>query len=138
MRQFVVDCSVSLSWCFPDESEPYALAVRDALRKSRAHAPSVWLSETANGLLAGERRNRLTGADVDQLVLAMKSLGVVIDDGRSERWIDEIIQLGRDHGLSAYDACYLELAIRLGLPIATLDEALLQAAIATGVSRFDP
>ena len=138
MIEFVLDCSVTMSWCFPDEGDPYALLVREALRRSRGHAPSIWRLETANALLVAERKGRLTEADTTEFARIFALLRVAVDDQVPETWAQAVIALGRAHGLSAYDAAYLELAVRLHLPIATLDERLKVAALNSGVPIFAP
>lgn len=138
MKEFVLDCSVTLSWFFGDECDPYSLSIRESLRRSRAHTPAIWPLEVANGLLVAQRKNRLTASDVLLLTSAVKFLRVFVEEKRPETWIEQVVAIARQYDLSAYDAAYLELAIRLGLPIATLDGALLRAAESAGLPRFEP
>jgi hypothetical protein len=63
VQEFVLDCSVALSWCFPDEHAPYPQSVLDSLTAARAVVPSLWPLEVGNTLLVGERRKRSTQAD---------------------------------------------------------------------------
>ena len=131
---FVLDCSVTMAWGFDDEATPYTNGVRDRLAHVRAIVPNLWPLEVANAALVGERRGRLDQARSQRFLWLIKQLPIAIDDETSGKAFDEIIHLGRAHQLSAYDASYLELAIRRGLPLACLDGKLKAAAIAVGVS----
>lgn len=132
----VLDCSVAMSWCFADEEDPYAEAVLDQLEKVSAVVPSLWRLETANVLLVAERRRRITRAESMRLAAFLSELPIVDDFESVARGLSLVLDLARDHGLSAYDAAYLELAIRRGLPLATLDRQLAQAAQTAGVPLF--
>jgi predicted nucleic acid-binding protein len=138
LSEFVLDCSVALSWCFPDEADPYALAVSEAMAESSAHTPAIWLLEVANGLLVAERRGRISQEDVGRFAARFAWLAVIVDSVHRAGYVDDVIAVGRQYGLSAYDAAYLELAIRLRLPIATLDSRLASAAQKAGVQVFKP
>ena len=131
---FVLDAAVSLAWCFEDEETPYASSVFDRLRTDRALVPTTWPLEVANTLLVGERRGRLTLATSTRLVLNLKGLSITVDDRTSSAAFGSILSLSRARGLSAYDASYLELAAREGLPLATQDSRLRTAAERAGVA----
>lgn len=133
MKRFVLDCSVTASWCFPDESNPYAISALDALEDGEAVVPSIWPLELANVLLVGERRGRLSKSDAAQFILLLAELDILIDRIEPDRAFSEILSLAWTYRLTSYDAAYLDLAIREGLPIATLDEPLRKAAEAVGV-----
>jgi predicted nucleic acid-binding protein len=137
-RTFVLDGSISLAWFFEDEADAYAEAVEDSLAEASAIVPSLWSLEVANGALVGERRKRTTEAKVTQFLSLLKSLPITTDDETAARAWQETLQLARTHKLSVYDAAYLELAIRRGLPLATLDEDLEAAAAATCVEKYNP
>jgi predicted nucleic acid-binding protein len=137
LREFVLDCSVTLSWCFPDEKDSYSMAVREATRTSTVHVPSLWSLELANVLLVAERKGRLTQADSAQFLLILKSLPIHEDTAPAAARMPDVLALGRRYGLSAYDAAYLELAIRISVPIATLDERLKAAARESGVGVYE-
>ena len=96
----------------------------------------VWTLEVANALLVGERRRRTTPADAARFLAILASFPITVDDQTAAHAWHETTHLARAHGLSAYDASYLELAIRLGVPLATLDDKLKAAAIAVGVPLF--
>lgn len=136
MTGFVLDCSVAISWCFEDESDPYAERVLDSLLETSAIVPQLWTLEVTNVLLVGERRSRQTFAQTERAVALLESLPIVIDDQTVIRAMGHILSLGRMQSLSTYDASYLELAIREGLPLATLDRKLAQAANNCGVSLY--
>lgn len=133
MTRFVLDCSVTMAWCFDDEATPYTNGVRDALIDARAIVPSLWPLEVANVLLVAERRNRLEKADTMRFPTLLQALPITVDQSTSQRALREILDLARDQGLSSYDAAYLELALREGLPLATLDGRLKDAAARVGV-----
>lgn len=129
----VVDASVALAWCFRDEESDYATRVLRRLAEDTAVVPGLWLLEIANGLLAGERRSRLSEAEVMQVRGMLADLPITVDASTLDEALGPVLDLARAHNLSAYDAVYLALAMREGLPLATLDERLQAAATAVGV-----
>jgi len=98
----------------------------------------VWPLEVANALRAGERRKRITEAQVTQFLALLQSLLITVDDETALRAWQDTLHLARLHGLTVYAAAYLELAIRLGLPLASLDDQLKTAATAAGVPAYKP
>jgi predicted nucleic acid-binding protein len=130
---FVLDCSVTMAWVFDDEDEPLAAKVRDRLADTIAIVPSVWPLETSNALLTAERRGRLTEAESVRFLTVLRSLPINVEAGPSLRLVDELLSLARRLGLTVYDASYLELAMRRGVPLATLDARLSAAAAVVGV-----
>jgi predicted nucleic acid-binding protein len=130
---FVLDCSVTLAWCFKDERTPATDALQDRLIIESALVPEHWCLEVANGLAVGERRKRIAAASVAPFVQLLGTLQIEVDDQLAERTFDHILPLARSHSLTAYDAAYLDLAIRRQLPLATLDEDVRRAATALGV-----
>jgi predicted nucleic acid-binding protein len=137
LNRFVVDASVVMAWCFEDESDRYADSVLDLLVDFEAIVPSIWPLEVANVLLVAERRKRLTEAASLQFVKMLRELPITIDHESSERAFSEILFVGRQQGLSAYDAAYLELAMREGTPLATRDEKLRKASEKCGVKLVE-
>jgi predicted nucleic acid-binding protein len=133
----VLDNSVVMAWSFADETSAYADAVLDGLAANRAIVPALWPLEVANALLMGERRKRSTEAETIRWIGILGRLSLVIDDETNSRAWSDTLALARGHKLSAYDAAYLELAIRLRLPLATLDAPLKAAAAEIGVSLYD-
>ncbi len=127
-EDFVVDNSVVMTWCFKDETSQYADAVLDSLEVAKAFVPSIWPLEVGNVLLVAERKNRLSEADSTRFIALLTELPIIVEQEQPERVIMEILALAREHKLSSYDASYLDLAMRKGLPIATLDNNLIAAA----------
>jgi predicted nucleic acid-binding protein len=133
---FVLDGSVAFAWCFSDEANPYADAVARKLPHMGAVVPSIWHLEVANAMLVGERRGRCDQADTSSWTAFLASLAIVVDEHSGPRIFSAVLALARAHNLSAYDGAYLELALRRGLPLASLDKPLNAAAVAVGVDLF--
>jgi predicted nucleic acid-binding protein len=133
LKRFVVDCSVTMAWCFQDEVDAYTDSVLDLLMDSEAIVPSIWPLEVANVLLVAERSKRLTEADSLQFVKLLRGLPISVDTGSSDRALNEVLFIGRQQGLSSYDAAYLELAMREGAALATRDSKLMRVAEKCGV-----
>lgn len=131
---FVVDASVTMSWCFADEATPYTEAVLTRLDGESAIVPTIWPLEVANVLLVAERRGRLTKAQTARLTAILRAMPISIDHTDVLVVLGPVLALGREHHLSAYDASYLELAMREGLPLATQDERLRTAASRAGAA----
>ena len=127
-ENFVVDNSVVMTWCFSDETNKYSDAILDSLNKSTAFLPSIWPLEVGNVLLVAERRKRLSEADSTRFIALIAELPIVIEQEQPERMMKDILALARKHKISTYDATYLDLAMRKGLPIASLDKDLRKAA----------
>ncbi len=130
---FVVDNSVALAWCFEDEQTEAIMALLDRLTETGASAPQLWPLEALNGLLTAERRGRIGAPLRRRLAGLLQALPIVIDDETASLVWSSTSQLAEQYRLTAYDAAYLELALRLGLPLATTDTALISAAQAAGV-----
>jgi predicted nucleic acid-binding protein len=128
IEQFVVDNSVVMSWCFKDETNNYADTVLDRLTESAAVVPSIWPLEVVNVLLVAERQKRLSESDSIRFLTLLSQLPIVVEHERSEMMMKELLALARANNLSSYDASYLDLAMRKGFPIATLDNRLSEAA----------
>lgn len=135
---FVIDTSVVMSWCFQDESSEYADDVLGRLTELTALAPSIWPLEVVNVLLVAERRKRLEQADSARFLTLLSRLPITVEDDRMALKMEKLLALGRAHGLSSYHAAYLDLAMRSGLPIATLDGNLLAAARRVNVPILPP
>lgn len=136
--RFVVDNSVVMAWCFEDERDGYAEAVLECLEAGEAFVPAIWPLETGNVLLVAERKKRLSEASVVRFLALVNNLPITVEQETPERMLKEIVSLARENGLSTYDASYLDLAMRLGLPISTKDESLLKAAKKCQVPVFVP
>ena len=125
---FVIDNSVIMTWAFRDENNPYADAVLGHLATAPAIVPSVWPLEVVNVMLVAERRSRLQQADSVRFITLLSQLPIVVDRDWPDSRMEELLAIGRANDLSSYDASYLYLAMRRGIPIATLDEKLITAA----------
>ena len=130
---FVLDCSVALAWLFPDEATEGTDHLRDSLIECRAFAPALWPIEVANVLLVATRRGRVDPAEWEQLYANLEALPIEIDPVSTTRVWGTALQLANAHRLSVDDAMYLELALRMRLPLATLDRALGEAARTEGL-----
>jgi predicted nucleic acid-binding protein len=135
VKSLVIDGSAALGLLLPDESHtPAARKLRAMLGTAVSlHVPAHWWVEVANGVLMAERRKRLTQALATEALTLLAALNVITDDVAPERSLSSTAALARQHGLTAYDAGYLELAIRRGAVLASQDKALLAAAAACGV-----
>jgi predicted nucleic acid-binding protein len=130
---FVVDSSITLTWCFEDEATQATDALLLRLSIDGAHAPSVWPLEVLNVLLMAQRRGRITLKARQDRVTHLQALPVILDtETAAQAWTITNL-LAERHGLTLYDAAYLELAQRLDLPLATLDADLRTAAKALDV-----
>lgn len=124
----VLDCSITMSWCFEDEADATSDQALDALRSIEAVVPAIWPFEVANVLLVAERNKRLTRAASARFVTLLDALPIEVQAPLGLGEIGEVLLVGRSHGLSSYDAAYLHLAMRTGAILATLDKALKRAA----------
>jgi predicted nucleic acid-binding protein len=137
LSKFVLDCSVVLAWIFPDEASVYADWVMEGTSTHQPVVPPVWALEFVNGLLNAERRGRIREADTDGYLADVAGVKAIIDTASLDS-AERVLSLARNYNLSAYDASYLELAVRLGLPLATLDDRLRAAAAQVGIPIFQP
>jgi predicted nucleic acid-binding protein len=133
MVAFVVDASATLPWCFADEATPATNALLARLRSDEeAIVPAHWPLEVTNALLTAVRRNRISPQDAHQFLQDLEFLPIRIDTTTKNLVRTRVFPLAEQHGLTVYDAAYLELAIREGLPLATLDDDLRRAAGVAG------
>ena len=136
-NNFVLDGSVTMVWGFEDEADEYAEAILERMPDLQAHVPSLWPLEVANALLVGERRRRITSTETARFLAILGAFHITVEEQTvAHAWADTM-HLACAHNLSSYDAAYLELAIRLGLPLAALDGTLKTAAGAMGVPLFE-
>lgn len=136
--RFVVDTSVVMAWCFQDAGNRYADAVLESLEAGEAFVPAIWPLEVGNVLLVAERKKRLAEASLVRFLALLRNLPITVEQETPDRMLTEIVSLARTHHLSTYDASYLDLAMRLGLPIATQDTQLAKAAKSCRVPAFNP
>jgi predicted nucleic acid-binding protein len=132
----VLDSSIAIAWCLPDEQDAYSQSILDALATGHADVPYLWHLEVTNTLLVAERRKRCTQADTVQWMSFLAAMPIIVDEETKTHAFGDIASLARLHQLSAYDAAYLELAMRKILPLATLDDKLKAAAQAAGVTLY--
>lgn len=133
--EFVLDCSATLPWVFGDEASPAADALLDRLvQGERAWVPALWHLELGNVLLGATRRGRIDQAGIEGFLSRLVVYDIAVDDQTMERAWQKTLDLALQHSLSTYNAAYLELALRRGLPLASLDRELIAAARACGVT----
>ena len=128
----IVDASVALCWFLPGQETPASLAILKQVSAEGVLVPSLWHLEVANHLGRRLRQRALSELDVTIAFELIAKLGVETD---KHPWTApaEIVAMMMKHNLTAYDAAYLELAIRVGAPLATFDNALLAAASTAGI-----
>ena len=133
MVSIVVDNSVSMTWCFRDELTDETKAVLYEVTENGAVVPPLWKLEVANALQNGVRRGRIDAPACQEIIKDLSQYDIQIDQ-ECERYIwTTTMHLAQRFKLTIYDACYLELAQRHNLPLATLDRELRAAAHALGV-----
>ncbi|MEX1095875.1 MAG: type II toxin-antitoxin system VapC family toxin [Planctomycetales bacterium] len=129
----IIDCSITMAWCFADEGDAATSEVQDRLADEAALVPPHWFLEVANVLAMAEKRQRISAADSIQFVRLLGALDIQSDDEASGRVFEHVLPLCRSQGLTSYDAAYLDLALRRQLPLASLDDDLRRAAANLGV-----
>ena len=133
---FVLDCSIAMAWCFEDEATDFTDSLLESLAQVSVLVPSIWSLEVANVLAISERRGRTNQAKITQFLRLLGNLPIIVDAKTVEKAFTDVLTLARTHKLTSYDAAYLELALREGLPLATLDERLKRAALNIGVTTL--
>ena len=130
--KLVIDASFIASLLLPDEAAEVSAARLKQIEDDGAAAPALWQLEVANMLLTALRRKRIDASQFARLLEAIDSLPVTLQAALTAKQRGDLLHLARKHGLTAYDAAYLELALRLDLPLATFDDRLIRAARAEG------
>jgi predicted nucleic acid-binding protein len=139
LSRFVLDASVVLTWCFPDENAAVAQQVADLLKQGdTAVAPSFWPHEVLNALLVGEKRKRISHVLLRSFLNDLAKLPIALEQVPAAAVFSRVQRLSREHDLTAYDAAYLDLALERGLPLATLDDDLFRACRKAGVELVSP
>ena len=128
MISFVLDASAALTWCFCDEATNASHQLLDRAAREPFAVPAIWPGEVANALLMGERRGRMSSEDVASALALLGQLDAQVDTLPTLAVFSAVLNLARAHGLTVYDAFYLELAIRKRLKLASLDKKLRAAA----------
>ena len=137
---FVLDNSVTMRWFFGDgkpQELAYASRVLDAIKQDIALVPATWGLEVANVIARAEAKALVTEARSGAFLEMLDDVDIKVDAATFAHALSGTLQLARRYKLSAYDASYLELALRLGIPLATLDEDLQKAAKKAGVKKFE-
>jgi predicted nucleic acid-binding protein len=129
----VIDASVALSWCFEDEASAETDQLFERVRNDGALVPPLWHLELGSVLLQAERRGRIARGDVTTRLELIADLPITADPETTNRAWREILALARAEQLTTYDATYLELAVRRGLPLATRDRDLAEAGRRLGL-----
>lgn len=136
---FVLDNSVTMRWFFGD-GKPleliYASKVLDAIKAESALVPATWGLEVANVIARAEAKSLVTEARSGAFLEMLDGVDIEVDTATFAHALSDTLQLARRYNLSSYDASYLELALRLGITLATLDEDLQKAAKKAGVKLF--
>ncbi len=137
--KFVLDNSVTMRWFFGDGKPKeinYAKDVLEAMRLVTALVPAIWGLEVSNVIAKAEAKGLVVEARSSIFLEMLKELDIEADVQTFARSLDDILNLARRYGLSAYDASYLELAMRENLSLATLDEDLIKAAKKAGIKIY--
>ena len=137
MAEFVLDASVAFSWCFPGdptEDTPYSRRILSKLAMDDALVPEIWAFEIANIIfVAFSRRNRINQKQIDEYLMRLKALPIRVEV--NDVWTNITLESqARKWNLPAYDAAYLDLALRKKIPLATADDDLRKAARAEGIA----
>ncbi len=131
---FVLDCSVAMAWCFQDEGSLYADQVLESFKTGKAIVPPLWHLEIANVLLQAERKKKLTEKDILHFLYLLEQLPIHTEEPTT--LLTDLIHIGRRYSLTAYDSCYLHLALTRGLPLASLDTQLIKSAQGASVPLY--
>jgi len=137
MAAFVLDASVAISWCFPGdptEDTPYSRRVLKELVASDAIVPEIWAFEIANNIFVSySKRKRISKRQITEYLSLLRALPIRVES--QSLWANvDLESLARRQNVAAYDAAYLDLALRTGLALATSDETLRRAAMAQGIT----
>lgn len=135
MKEFVLDCSATLPWVFASEATPAADALLDVLAAGgKAWVPALWHPELGNVLLGAKRKRRIDQAGIGKFLSTLGVYDIEVDEETMTVAWSKILSLAEHFGLSVYEAAYLELALRKGLPLASLDKPLCRAIRQAGGS----
>ncbi len=133
---FVLDASASVGWCIENQTTEYSEAVGRALETDRAFAPALWRLELTNVLRIACKRRMLDIAGAHEFLANLDMLPITVDSAQPRA--SELLALALRYDLTSYDATYLDLALRLRIPIATQDAASREAALTSGVGVWKP
>lgn len=130
----VIDSSSTLSWIYADEINPQSRRILEAVISSGAWVPGIWTLEIGNSLQTAMTRGRIDRNFRDAALEDLKLMDIKIDDETSKHAWSATLQLSEKFKLTVYDACYLELAQRKNLPLASFDKELRSAGKALGLT----
>ena len=130
---FVLDCSTTIAWHFEQEATVITRRVKELISSQSAVVPPLWYLEVINTLARAERAGRTRRDEVDEFLCDLEALDIQADNDPPQTTFTQVLPLYREHGLTAYDAAYLEVALRRKLPLATLDNELRATAKKAGV-----
>lgn len=139
MTAFILDNSVAMRWLLASNKttdQRYAESVLKSLANAEAIVPNLWHLEAANVLLGATNRNEIEVAEAERFTVQLENLPISVDTLTAHQAFGHTISLAKAYRLSSYDAAYLELALREGLPLATLDKDLLRAAKRSDVEIY--
>jgi len=131
---FVLDCSMTIAWAFADERTDETEEIRKRASREAVCVPAHWFLETCNSMLSAVRRKRISEADARLFLASLKPMQREIDAAFIGHSFDRLVDVMIAHGLTSYDAAYLEIASRRSLPLASLDDPLRTAARASGIT----
>lgn len=130
---YVLDCSLAMSWLFPDEKTAGTINLQEYLDKNKAIVPEIWPVEVGNVLWVAEKKQKISPYQSNQFKNLLELLPIEIDKKTSDLALNRILELAREYKITVYDACYLELSLRVSAPLATLDVELAEAAQKAGI-----
>jgi len=139
MTHFVLDNSVAMRWILESDKrsdQEYAESVLKSLSNTEAYVPNLWHLEASNVLLSAEKRSEISLGEIEGFISQLENLPVQVDPLTAQQSFNRTLALGRAYNLSSYDAAYLELAIREGVALATLDKNLIKATKKSGVNIY--
>jgi predicted nucleic acid-binding protein len=134
---FIIDCSITMAWCFSDEATAAVSKLQDRLERETALVPSHWFLEVTNVVAMAEKRKRILTAKTTAFLELLEEMDIEVDEEATSRAFEHLLPLCRRIGLTGYDAVYLDLALRRGLPLASLDDDLRAAAQQLGIEILE-
>jgi len=141
MTDFVLDNSVAMRWLLASEKvsdQKYAEQVLESMRHVDALTPNLWHLEAVSVLLGAEKRGEVSLGEIERFISQLENLPVHVDTLTAHQAFSRTLSLSRAYKISSYDASYLELAMREGLSLSTLDKKLIKAAKKADVEIYKP
>ncbi len=130
---YVLDCSVAMTWFFDDEYTASTDALKEMLRNGSVIVPTIWPFEVANVLWSTERQKRIKPYQSEKIKHLIQKLPIEVDNHLESDPLGNTLELAREYDISVYDASYVDLSLRLGIPLASLDNKLRTAATSAGI-----